>query len=77
MSRTVRQGDLAIIRIGNQDSTYKVTGVDSSTITAGPYQIVPVKNNWQLLNYNFPHSIRFKIGTPGDMPQNQVMTKTV
>ena len=59
MSRTIEVGDLAVVRVGDQDYPLKITGIVGAEIIAGDYRIVPIMGQWQVQNYPYPHTVAF------------------
>ena len=64
MSRSIRVGDLAIVKVGIQKYPLRIFRINSGKISAGDYQIIRKNNLWQVENYQVAHDVLFQQG-PG------------
>lgn len=57
--RSIQVGDIVQVTVQNQNYYIPIDRIDNYGIHAQKYTIIPVGNNWQIQNYNIPHSVSF------------------
>lgn len=67
--RSIQVGDIVQITVNDQNYNIPIDRIDNYGIHAQKYTIIPVGNNWQVQNYNIPHSVSF---FPGAIPEQKL-----
>jgi len=63
MSRPVQPSDIATVNVNGREFSLIISSIDDRGIHAGDYLIIPSGDQWQVQNYNSPHSITFTEST--------------